>query len=98
MDEPSAEREALHDVFSDNELPIVCLNDRFGYCESTGSLFHLSAAVDILHANKQISDNDLDVAAAAAFVNKRMHGNYGLVVSSSINGNYTAAVVAPVEH
>ncbi|MBP1965611.1 beta-ketoacyl-[acyl-carrier-protein] synthase family protein [Paenibacillus aceris] len=97
MDEPSAEREALDELFSDNELSVVCLNDRFGYCESTGSLFHLSAAVDILHANKQISDTGLDVAAAAAFVSKGMKGNYGLVVSSSINGNYTAVVVAPGE-
>jgi 3-oxoacyl-[acyl-carrier-protein] synthase II len=97
MDEPSAEREALHEVFSDDELLVVCLNDRFGYCESTGSLFHLSAAVDMLHANKQISDSDLDVAAAAALVSKGTKGSYGLVVSSSINGNYTAAVVAPVE-
>lgn len=94
IEETTADMQALNELFADRKVPVLSLNDRFGYCESTGSLFHLTAAVDALRSSKLVPAYALEAAAASSLESIVHEGGCGLVVSSSLNGNYTAGVVA----
>lgn len=67
--------------------PIVCLNDYFQYCESAGSLFHLMVAANLIH------EEDPVITEKLGFRENSEKSN-ALVVSGSLNGNCTAAVVS----
>ncbi|WP_160036901.1 beta-ketoacyl-[acyl-carrier-protein] synthase family protein [Paenibacillus sp. An7] len=95
--EPSPDNQALTEMFSDEAVPIICLNDSFGYCESTGSLLHLTAAVDVLRSEKMVPVYGNEVASTSWINEIKPQNGCGLVIGSSVNGNYTAAVVSQCE-
>lgn len=95
--QPTASVETLDPLFAGRDVPVICLNDRLGYCESAGSLYHLIAAVDVLRANRLSLVGAHEAASASSFGSSGPRENCGLVIGASLNGNYTAVVVASGE-
>lgn len=86
--------ETLAALFGGRSVPAMCWNDRFGYCESAGSLYHLIAAADCVRASRLLPAGAQEAASASSIGAQAPRGDCGLVVAASLNGNYTVAVVA----
>lgn len=90
--EQSQEMQPLLELFPEGDVPLLSLNDRWGYCESAGSLLHLMAAANMVQSGRLVPVYGQEIAAASV-IDRKPQGSCGLVISSSINGNYTAAVI-----
>jgi 3-oxoacyl-[acyl-carrier-protein] synthase II len=76
----------IDSLFSERDIPIICVNEELGYGESLSSMVHLSTAVEWVASE--------DVPAHPAFYGKKC--DHILTVSYSLNGNSGAAVISRV--
>lgn len=70
--------------------PVLCLNDHFGYGESYSSMLHLAAAAELISQSQSMKM----FTQQKGFASRQF--DHVLVISSSVNGNYTTAVVSRI--
>ncbi|WP_234031391.1 hypothetical protein [Lentibacillus cibarius] len=84
----------LSEIFSDNE--VICFNRHTGYGESTSALNHLYLAAECIYSGLHVPNCSREIAASIESPPLNKGLNQGLVVSSSVNGNFIAMVVGDV--
>ncbi|RXZ82289.1 3-oxoacyl-ACP synthase [Paenibacillaceae bacterium] len=87
-EETEWERDAVSQAAGTAVPPIVCLNETFGYGESISSMLHLAVAAELVFAGGS--------KGALGLLEQRKVSSV-LTISSSVNGNYTAAIIKAVE-
>lgn len=66
---------------------VVCLNDRYGYAESFGSMLHLAAAAEMVSKERQPKLEG----------NGKFRPSHALVIGMSMNGHVSAVVVSRID-
>ncbi|WP_434748722.1 beta-ketoacyl-[acyl-carrier-protein] synthase family protein [Paenibacillus amylolyticus] len=91
--ETEAEQQALSSCFAKKHQPrVVSLNAYIGYGESYSSMLHLAAAAELVSGRATSSRLNGEYAHLGVPLTDQLR--HVLVVSSTVNGSYTAAIVS----
>ncbi|WP_255298545.1 beta-ketoacyl-[acyl-carrier-protein] synthase family protein [Brevibacillus dissolubilis] len=93
-------KQVLDGLVADRSIPVVSFDQYLGYAESTSSLVQMYMAAESIFAQAHSGQAELEAAAAAQeTANPAIppRAKHGLIVGSSTNGNYIAAVLSAIE-
>jgi 3-oxoacyl-[acyl-carrier-protein] synthase II len=94
-DEPDVKRTLQ--VLVKEGTPVTTLNSRWGYLQSTSSLYHLQLAAEWVAAGQVGLAAATEAAPSGRSGSNRFSCRAGLVIGTSVNGNIVAAVVHAAE-